>query len=936
MRQAVSSALKERTRFYFLYTLLFGLFSIALFSPFLVTGKSLIWQTDGLAQHFNAFVYLGTWMREILKNLIFEHQFMIPMWEFSIGYGADVLTTLQYYVLGDPVALFSVVTPSAYAEEMYCLLILFRLYLAGIAFCAFCRKMECGRAASLCGAFAYAFCSFSIYAAVRHPYFASPMIYLPLILLGAEKILRKEKPMFYVAMIFVAAISNFYFFYMLVLLTVLYVAFRFFSLYKEQVWKNLGINLIKFIGFSLVGVLMACILFFPVCMAYLGDARASSDYVLSALYSKTYYEAFLRGFITAVAPGQWAYYGIAPIAFLGVLGFFITGGKKHLWLKLFYVLLTIFLLLPLAGYIFNGFGYVANRWVFAYAFFGAFLFTRAIPDLLTMPKKKKVILTLIVTIFSFLCFFLEISRVEATMASCVMLLLSLIAFLGANSISDVRCKYIHISASRIAHAGILALVLIGSFVNGFYRYSIAEYDYIAEFRDRNEAIDLLDHQRANALDLIEETDFYRVDQTANGLTVERNFLLSSGINSTSGYWSLQNSNIAEYLLQNSSYMDQCYIFKGLLSRALLLPFASASYFVCDAGQEKYVPYGYEYLGSKKTFEGNEVKLYHTDYSLPLGYTCDSWIPRETYDALSIPKKQQAMLQGAVVESEDQVALSALSQSQPQYRDEDLTYSMKPSASVEISEHMFTVKKPGGSVTLTFECDPNVELYAQFLNLSFESRNRYTFLTPEEYDEYTRYEQYKIERSMKFWTEADTAKIQASCDGVAVTASCFTEKSAYTHGRTDYLLNLNYSDKKRTTIKLTFDQPGIYTFDELSVVSQPVDFLKEQTDAMKEDVLEEVEILPNTITGKISLDEEKLLCLSVPYSKGWTAFVDGKEQELLKTNVMYMGLPLSAGEHTIELRYTTPYLKEGILLSGIGFIAFLTIIVVYAVRKKKSA
>lgn len=107
---------------------------------------------------------------------------------------------------------FSVVTPSAYAEEMYCLLILFRLYLAGIAFCAFCRKMECGRAASLCGAFAYAFCSFSIYAAVRHPYFASPMIYLPLILLGAEKILRKEKPMFYVAMIFVAAISNFYFF----------------------------------------------------------------------------------------------------------------------------------------------------------------------------------------------------------------------------------------------------------------------------------------------------------------------------------------------------------------------------------------------------------------------------------------------------------------------------------------------------------------------------------------------------------------------------------------------------------------------------------------------------------------------------------------------------------------------------------------------------
>lgn len=935
MRQAVSSALKERTRFYFLYTLLFGLFSIALFSPFLVTGKSLIWQTDGLAQHFNAFVYLGTWMREILKNLIFEHQFMIPMWEFSIGYGADVLTTLQYYVLGDPVALFSVVTPSAYAEEMYCLLILFRLYLAGIAFCAFCRKMECGRAASLCGAFAYAFCSFSIYAAVRHPYFASPMIYLPLILLGAEKILRKEKPIFYVAMIFVAAISNFYFFYMLVLLTVLYVAFRFFSLYKEQVWKNLGINLIKFIGFSVVGVLMACILFFPMVMAFLSDTRADSQYALDLFYPASYYEAFLKGFVTSYAPGYWSLYGITPIALLGAVGVYLRR-KENGWIKALFIVLTLFLLLPVAGYIFNGFGYVANRWVFGYSFLVAFMFTKSMPDLMELTVRKKVVLTIGSVVFCGLCLFLEKSRYEATLAGCVILMISVSFLLLLPSIPTISWKKLCIPSRRVIQAGFLFLVLFGILFNGLYRYADTEGNYVVEFMDEDFAFPELEEQRAKAVGLIEDEDFYRIDQTSTGATFERNYLLSSGIRSTAGYWSIQNPAVFEYLFLNSDYSNQGYGYRGMQSRSLLTPFASASFFICDEGQEKLVPYGYEYVDSVKTYLDNTVHLYHSDYTLPLGYTCAEWLSREEYNEMTVEQRQQAMLQGAVIETGDEESVAFIKKAEPVYRESSLVFTMEADENVEIGENSFTVKKAKSTVTLSMECPEDVELYVHLTGVSYESRHAYSFLTPEEWEEYSKYQKYQMERSLRNWIPQSETTISAYSHGVSTYAKYYTNKNSMSSGRTDYLLNLNYSDKKRTTIKLTFDQPGIYTFDKLSVVSQPVDFLKEQTDAMKEDVLEEVEILPNTITGKISLDEEKLLCLSVPYSKGWTAFVDGKEQELLKTNVMYMGLPLSAGEHTIELRYTTPYLKEGILLSGIGFIAFLTIIVVYAVRKKKSA
>ena len=66
--------------------------------------------------------------------------------------------------------------------------------------------------------------------------------------------------------------------------------------------------------------------------------------------------------------------------------------------------------------------------------------------------------------------------------------------------------------------------------------------------------------------------------------------------------------------------------------------------------------------------------------------------------------------------------------------------------------------------------------------------------------------------------------------------------------------------------------------------------------MTEDVLEDVTVGEDEVTGNISLDEDKYLVLSIPYQKGWTAYVDGEETELLRANYMYMALPLSAGEH----------------------------------------
>jgi len=99
---------RGKISFYVLYTAVFCVAALLTFWYFGYYKKSMIWAYDGLYQHYNAFVYLGSWCRELLKNIVIEHNFVLPMWEWGLGYGSDVFTTLSYYTFGDPVALISV------------------------------------------------------------------------------------------------------------------------------------------------------------------------------------------------------------------------------------------------------------------------------------------------------------------------------------------------------------------------------------------------------------------------------------------------------------------------------------------------------------------------------------------------------------------------------------------------------------------------------------------------------------------------------------------------------------------------------------------------------------------------------------------------------------------------------------------------------------
>ena len=66
---------------------------------------------------------------------------------------------------------------------------------------------------------------------------------------------------------------------------------------------------------------------------------------------------------------------------------------------------------------------------------------------------------------------------------------------------------------------------------------------------------------------------------------------------------------------------------------------------------------------------------------------------------------------------------------------------------------------------------------------------------------------------------------------------------------------------------------------------------------------------------------ELVMLTIPYDEGWTIYVNGQESQGNKLQDIFTGVCVSPGVNTIELKYTLPGLRAGILLSCIGAIGY---------------
>lgn len=88
------------------------------------------------------------------------------------------------------------------------------------------------------------------------------------------------------------------------------------------------------------------------------------------------------------------------------------------------------------------------------------------------------------------------------------------------------------------------------------------------------------------------------------------------------------------------------------------------------------------------------------------------------------------------------------------------------------------------------------------------------------------------------------------------------------------------------------------------------------------------------TSEITLDKPELVFFSVPYSEGWTAEVNGESIDVEKVSYGFMAVPAEEGTNTITFHYSTPYFREGLIISVSALILLIAYTIICYFGDKK--
>lgn len=883
-------------------------------------------------------------MRSILRELITEHHLVIPSWDFNIGEGSDILETLHYYVIGDPFTVLSIFVPTRFLYLYYDGMILLRLYLAGVAFSCLCFQTGRGnKYAVLAGAMTYVFCFWALYNSARHPYFLNPMIYFPMLIMGMEKILKKERPYLWIISVFLSAISNFYFFYILTLTTAIYALIKL-AFHCRRNIKD-AFRILLFMGASaILGVLMASVILLPICHTFLSDARMSSGIAYHLLYPLSYYSKLPALFVTSGAP-YWICMGFSAPTLLAVFLLFYKKQENGL-LKILFCTGIIIMFVPFLGQVFNGFSYMSNRWSWAFALISAYILTVMWEPLMELEPKQKMFLFSCMIAYFIVCMLLEYSRTVKAFSSISFAFIFLILLLqSGDTINNAKTKQI------LA----LLIVLISISGNSFWLNAAAGDNYASESKERKKISQELTANETTAINAVADSDTDGAFWRYSGRSLNNNAGMLAGMSSTQYYWSLSNPYVSEFRHTLELLESSAFNYKGYDDRTALLSLASVLYFVIPANDSLPVPYGFTYVDTvnvKKTLTNDtltalkselnleqlsddQIKIienatqsnyavYKNNYALPIAYTYDSYIPAAVWETLNATEKQEALLQGIYLNEYD----GPMKAETPQLSNKEIDYSITCNGSgISLQENAFVVTSAKSTATLKFEGLSNSETYFEIEGLNFKGVPTYDlYFKEDDVDPLNLYNQTNwdilsfankesIRKSNLFWTDPTGADLTIKASsGASKTLNYYTDDYSYYNDRHDFSVNLNYAEDAVTSITITFSAVGIYTFDSISVMCLPMDDYSARISERKSSTLENLNFETNRVNGTISLDSSQFLCLAIPYSSGWSAWVDGEKTPLYRANIMYMALELGPGEHTIELQYQTPFIKAGIGLS----------------------
>lgn len=154
---------------------------------------------------------------------------------------------------------------------------------------------------------------------------------------------------------------------------------------------------------------------------------------------------------------------------------------------------------------------------------------------------------------------------------------------------------------------------------------------------------------------------------------------------------------------------------------------------------------------------------------------------------------------------------------------------------------------------------------------------------------------------------------------------------YTTFRNDQVLNVA-SHQKEELINFQFSLlKDSLTIRDLKLYRFDLSNFQKAIAEVKEEGMTLSSFSQTKIEGDVTIkDDHSLLMTSIPYSKGWKVSIDGKKVKTISALDGFLAAPIKKGSHKIQLKYQVPYLQEGVLISIVAL--FITTVIVLHHRK----
>lgn len=842
----------------------------------IVTGnKTFVSTWDGMPQHYVALAYIGEYIRKLWTSL-WNGNFEFYTWDFSLGMGADIWQTFNYYGLGDPmIGFLSALVPTVYTEVLYGFLVYSKMFLAGLCFIQLCRELEIYNSSIWIGALMYPFCNFGVESAYGHYFFLNALIFLPLLIIGIERILTKNKPMTMIVTTLLGFAINYYFFYMCAIAVALYGIVRGWGFFSKNV-KGYCFFLLRCIIASGAGILISLPVSLPAVLGLLNSYRKQGGSIMLKsllLPDKILLAKQVLGVVSG--PTNWNYLGVSVIIIPVVAMVFAEKGKNWFKYKIAILILGGAMCIPLTGLIMNGFSYVSYRYLFVLSFFSCLLVVYINP-LEKNLKQVSLWFIALCLIFMILSIYIQYNIVNTLgmklELACVFLI---IITLMLNS----KTKYKNYIVTSVVVTNIVLHVWT-SLCPYFDSNQLYHMENRGEVYDNSVENGLLNFEAL-------ETDrgFYRVSAAADAIYTP-NYGILKDQSTTSIYFSILNGfliqsmvewgNRGVYLLHSLGSLD---------SRIELESLAASKYYVTLEGRTIDVPYGYEEVEAQQ-----EYVLYENNNALPLGVVYTDYVTAEYVSQYNEIEKSNMLLDGVLLENK-------ISDWEPA---EFMPTSYRVNSECQISNAVLTdgVLYADGPYELNISMDsiPNCQYYVRFVGMIGSNEDQIIGVTTP-----TGYKSYLL--------KGDVSRYYYQSEAVTYNLGY------YKNGLSECTVSLQLADRAK--------------LEDVEIWVVPMENYQEQIDKLKGTVLQEVYVQNDCVSGQVDLIERGILYLSIPYSEGWTAYDNGQKIEVYRANGGYVGLVLSEGNHNIILRYSSPGMKEGIVVSG----SLLAVMVVFGIYKR---